>query len=80
MEKQLTFTSTLPEKVLHDLDKYANSLKLKKNKIIEQALLSYFEEKRRKEYIQSYKRAKNDADMIIMAEEGIADYLNLLDK
>ena len=80
MEKQITFTSTLPEKILKELNHHAESLKTKKNKIIEQALRKYFEEQRRNEFIQSYRRAKVDEEMISMAEEGIADYLKLLDQ
>ena len=80
MEKQITFTSTLPGKILRQLNLHAETSKTKKNKIIEQALQKYFEENRRNEFIQSYKRANNDDEMISMAEEGIEDYLKLLDK
>ena len=80
MEKQITFTSTLPEKIISQLNQYAETLKTKKNKIIEQALLKYFEENRRKEFVKSYKRANDDDEMMMMAEEGLEDYLKLLDK
>ena len=80
MEKQITFTSTLPAKILKDLNYHSLQLKTKKNKIIENALRKYFEEKRKEEFIQSFKRARNDDEMISMAEEGIEDYLKLLDK
>ncbi len=80
MQKQITFTSTLPEKIIVELNHFAESLKTKKNKIIENALLKYFEENRKNEFIQSYKRANNDDEMISLAEEGIEDYLKLLDK
>jgi len=80
MEKQITFTSTLPEKILKQLNHHAELLKSKKNKIIEQALRKYFEDHRKNEFIQSFKRASKDEEMISMAEEGIADYLKLLDK
>ena len=80
MEKQITFTSTLPEKIIRELNQYAETLKTKKNKIIELALLKYFEENRRKEFVKSYKQANDDDEMMMMAEEGIEDYLKLLDK
>lgn len=80
MEKQITFTSTLPEKILGQLNRYAETLKTKKNKIIERALLKYFEENRRNEFVKSFKRANEDDEMKVMAEEGIEDYLKLLDK
>lgn len=80
MQKQITFTSTLPEKIISELNHFAETLKTKKNKIIENALLKYFEENRKNEFIQSFKRANNDDEMISLAEEGIEDYLKLLDK
>ncbi|MEP7128198.1 MAG: hypothetical protein ABI729_04995 [Chitinophagales bacterium] len=80
MGKQITFTSTLPETVLKELDEYAAMQKTKKNSVIEKALRKYFEEHRKSMFIKSYKRANQDIEMINMAEEGIEDYLNLLDK
>jgi len=80
MDKQITFTSTLPEKVLKTLDRYSIIQKRKKNKIIEEALQKYFEENRRNEFIQSFRRANEDNEMLSMAEEGITDYLKLLDQ
>ena len=44
MNKPITFTSTLPEKIIQELNYYSELLNTKKNKIIEQALIKYFEE------------------------------------
>jgi predicted transcriptional regulator len=78
-----TFTSSLPDNLLSDLAKTAKELKVPKNKIIEKALAAFLEQIDRAKYAQSYKKMANDADMLLMAEEGMADYfqqLQYLDK
>ncbi len=74
-----TFTSTLPDALLKQLDSYAKSLKLPKNKIIEKALTLYLDQLKRAEYIQSYKQAGQDVDIMAVAEEGIEDYFKQLE-
>ncbi len=74
-----TFTSSLPDKLLNELGKAASDLKLPKNKIIERALEIYLEQLERAAYVKSYKRMAQDKDMLLMAEEGMADYLKTLE-
>jgi metal-responsive CopG/Arc/MetJ family transcriptional regulator len=74
-----TFTSSLPDELLKQLNEMANKLSLPKNKIIEKALSIYLDQLVRAEYILSYKKAKNDQDLISIAEEGMQDYLKQLD-
>ncbi len=74
-----TFTSSLPDDLLDQLANAARDMKLPKNKLIEKALSIYLEQLDRAAYIQSYKRAANDPDMITMAEEGMADYFQQLE-
>lgn len=73
-----TFTSSLPEDLLDKLAKASSKLKMPKNKIIERALDIYLEQLDRAAYEKSYKRMANDSDMIAMAEEGMADYFELV--
>lgn len=75
-----TFTSSLPDKLLDELGKAASDLKLPKNKIIERALEIYLEQLERAEYVKSYKRMAKDKDMLLMAEEGMADYLKTIEE
>ena len=75
-----TFTSSLPNSMLQELSKKAKELSLPKNKIIERALSIYLDQLNKAEYIKSYKRAANDADITLIAEEGMVDYLQQLDK
>ena len=74
-----TFTSSLPDDLLENLSKMANELKMPKNKIIEKALKIYLEQLDRAAYLKSYKRMANDPDMLLIAEEGMADYLKQLE-
>jgi len=74
-----TFTSSLPDDLLENLSKMANELKMPKNKIIEKALKIYLEQLDRAAYLKSYKKMANDPDMLLIAEEGMADYLKQLE-
>lgn len=75
-----TFTSTLPDNLLQLLSDKAKALSLPKNKLIENALRLYLEHLEKAEYIKSYKQAASDKDIMLIAEEGMADYLNQLKK
>jgi predicted transcriptional regulator len=77
--KPVNFTSSLPSDILQLLDAYALKFKVPKNRIMEQALRAYFERLKQAEYIRSFKKAANDPDMQNMAEEGLEDYLKILD-
>jgi hypothetical protein len=50
-----------------------------KNKLIEAALSLYLDHLKRAEYVKSYRRAEDDPDIIILAEEGIGDYLKQIE-
>jgi len=80
LNSMTTFTSSLPDNLLNDLSEKANELKLPKNKIIENALIIYLEQLDKAAYQKSYKRMAKDEDMINMAEEGMTDYFDQLNK
>ncbi len=71
-----TFTSSLPDWLLQILDEKSRELSIPKNKIMEKALTIYLEQLNRAAYIKSYKQMSADADTLLIAEEGMADYLN----
>ena len=75
-----TFTSTLPDSLLQQLNDVAKSLKLPKNKLIERALTLYLDQLKRAEYVKSYKLADQDDDIMAIAEEGMAEYFIQLEK
>lgn len=73
-----TFTSTLPENLFEQLNQHAKKLKVPKNRIIQKALSVYLDQLERAEYIRSYKKYKDDEDLLLIAEEGMTDYLQQL--
>jgi ribosomal protein L10 len=62
------------------LQEYSHKYKMPKNRIIEKALYNYFEELKREEYVRSFKRAKNDPEMLELAEQGLGDFLEMIDR
>jgi len=72
------FTSTLPDDLFAQLGEKASKLAMPKNKLIENALRLYLEHLEKAEYIQSYREAANDKEMLEIAEEGMAEYLSQL--
>jgi predicted transcriptional regulator len=75
-----TFTSSLPDDLLDQLAQAAKEMKLPKNKLIEKALTLYLEKIERAKYIHSYKRMASDPDMLAVAEEGVQDWFEELDR
>lgn len=75
-----TFTSSLPDDLLQLLAEKAKELSLPKNTIIEKALRIYLEQLNRAAYIKSYKQMAADSDTMLIAEEGMAEYLTQLDE
>lgn len=73
-----TFTSTLPDSLLAQLNLYAKKLNIPKNKLIQKALSLYLDQLERAEYIISFQQYKDDTDIFQIAEEGMTDYLNQL--
>ena len=75
-----TFTSTLPDDLLKLLANKAEAMSLPKNRLIENALRLYLEHLERAEYARSYKKASADEDVLLIAEEGMSDYLKQFEK
>jgi predicted transcriptional regulator len=74
-----TFTSTLPNELIKNLNEMAVKLAIPKNKIIEKALQIYLDQLTRAEYIKSFRQAAEDENIIEIAEEGMVDYLKQLE-
>lgn len=75
-----TFTSTLPDDLMNLLSEKAKELSIPKNKLIEKALRIYLDQINRAAYIKSYKRLAEDTDILLIAEEGMEDYLKNLEE
>lgn len=74
-----TYTSSLPEDLLNELNEKAQSLSIAKNKIIEKALRIYLDQLNKAEYIKSYKLAGQDDEIMNIAEEGMAEYIQQIE-
>ncbi|MEB2786659.1 ribbon-helix-helix domain-containing protein [Algoriphagus persicinus] len=74
-----TYTSTLPDDLLQRLADYAKKLSLPKNKLVENALNLYLDHLKRAEYVKSYKQAAQDDDILMVAEEGMGNYLQQIE-
>ncbi len=77
--KYVTYTSSLPSIVMEELQEYANRNNQKKNKIIEEAITVFLNEKRKKEYADSFKKMKNDPEQKFLAEAGLGDFLKMIE-
>ncbi|MBL4706816.1 MAG: ribbon-helix-helix domain-containing protein [Flavobacteriales bacterium] len=75
-----TFTSSLPNELLQELNQVAQKLSLPKNKILEKALRIYLNQIKRVEYIKYYQEISNDEDTLLIAAEGMEEYLRQLEK
>lgn len=76
----MNFTSSLPARLLEDLDYYSKLLAIPKNRLLERALVAYFEKMKRVEYEYSFRKAAGDPEINSWAEEGLEDYLKMLEK
>jgi hypothetical protein len=77
--KPIPYTSTLPTELMQLLDQYAGKFKIPKNRIIEDALVAHFEKLKRAEYAHSFRVAAGEAEIMSLAEEGLAAYLKLIE-
>ncbi len=75
-----TFTSSLPDTLLHLLDEKAKELSMPKNKLLEKALKLYLDHLNRAAYIRSFKQMAKDKDLLSIVEEGMTDYHAQLEK
>ncbi len=75
-----TFTSSLPDDLLNKLSQMAKSLSIPKNKLIENALSIYLEQLNKAAYVKSYKQMDADTDVLLLAEEGMAEYYKQINK
>jgi len=76
----MNLTTSLPAGLVERLNEYSRKFNLPKSQILEKALEAYFERIKKAEYIRSFQRAAGDSEVMLMAEEGLEDYLKILDK
>jgi hypothetical protein len=74
-----TYTSSLPDELFNALADKAAQYGIPKNQLIERAVRVYIEHLEKAAYLKSFKRMKDDADVIDIAEEGLAEYYTKLE-
>lgn len=65
--------------MIAQLNNYSKKLQLPKNKLIQKALTLYLDQLERAEYIHSFRKYKNEEDILLIADEGMEDYYKQLD-
>jgi predicted transcriptional regulator len=80
MKNSSVFTTSLPNEMVMMLNQYAEMFNVPKNKILEEALNLYFDKLKKAQYIRSFRKAASNEEMQSLAEEGLADYLKILDE
>lgn len=69
-----TYTSSLPDSLFNQVADKAAEYGIPKNQLIERALRVYMEHLEKAAYLKSFKQMSTDADVLAIAEEGMADY------
>lgn len=80
MATQIPYTSTLPPFLMRWLEETAKKQKVAKKSIIVQALMNFRDTCKKREMAKDFKRMAKDPEIIAMAEEGMDDYLNQLNR
>lgn len=70
----ITFISTLPDELFNEWSDMATKLNMPKNRLVENALRIYLTQLKKAAYVKSYGRMAQDADVMKMVEEGMAEY------
>lgn len=78
MKNTVTITSALPPEIISALNDYSKKLNIPKSKLISIAIGNYINELKRNEYVDSFKRARNDSEIQSLTEFGISDYLDII--
>ena len=78
--KFITFTNNLSADIMQWMEKYSASQKVTRRAVLEKALTEFRTSVRRKEYADSFKRARLDTDIKDMAEYGLDDYLKQISR
>ena len=76
----MNITTSLPAEMIARLNEYSGKFGIPKSRIFELALSAYFEKIKKAEYIRSFKAAAGDEEQLLLAEEGLEEYLKILDE
>lgn len=77
---KIAYSSTISSELMDRLDHYASKLGVPKNRLIEMSISYYLDLLKKAEYIRSFQRVNEDEEQLKMAEEGMGDFLELVDQ
>jgi metal-responsive CopG/Arc/MetJ family transcriptional regulator len=77
---QVQITTSLPKSLVEQIDIFAKVHGIKKNQIIEESLSQFLLNEKKNQFVNSFKRAALDTEIVNMAEEGLQDYKRQLKK
>ncbi|PCI25682.1 hypothetical protein COB57_00485 [Candidatus Peregrinibacteria bacterium] len=80
MNTSIVYTSSMKKPLFQWVKKTSQQRHTSKKQIIEEALSLYKKEIKKKQLEETFKRAAQDYEIINMAEEGIEDSLDQLNK
>ncbi|MCB0583402.1 MAG: ribbon-helix-helix protein, CopG family [Phaeodactylibacter sp.] len=75
-----TYSSTLPNELIEQLNEYARKLNIPKNQLIERSIRHYIQKIKQAEYIQSFQRAAQDEEQTELAEAGLEEFLEQVEQ
>lgn len=80
MSRPVTITTTLDPLMNKWLKEEAKRQKTTKRVIMERALKKYMLEDSRQKYIDSFKKAARDPEMLWLADAGLGDFLDMINE
>lgn len=75
VNRMVKYTLSLTEDTFEKLNEMANRFQIHKNELINKALVNYLEVLDQQMFIASFREMVGDKEMVVLAEEGISDYL-----
>jgi len=74
------YTSSIPDHLIEKVAEFSRELKIPKNQIIQKALEIYLRELDKAAFAADFRRLRGDKDLRVIAEEGMSDYMDQLNK
>lgn len=77
---QVQITTSLPKYLVEQIDSFAKLHGKKKNQIIEESLSQFLLNEKKNRFVDSFKKAAYETEIVNLAEEGLEDYNKQLKK
>jgi metal-responsive CopG/Arc/MetJ family transcriptional regulator len=71
---QVQITTSLSKNLVEEMDSFAKLHGKKKNQIIEESVTLFLQKEKKNRFVESFKKASLDKEIVDMADEGLGDY------